>query len=74
MMPSALIYAVSSDDQRAAHNRALAERRLAEQTARDVTRERRRAPDAARERAEPAWLFRSRSAARPDAGGAPCRP
>lgn len=47
MMPAALVYALMKDEQREAHNRALARHRLVQLLT---------------------------STARPDAGGAPCRP
>ena len=75
MMPTALVYALMTDEQRKAHNRALARRRLVQLLTQEPVHEERTARRVyALARFTPALLVRHRATARPDAGGATCRP
>jgi hypothetical protein len=75
MMPAALIYALMTDEEREAHNRAEARHRLVRLLTQEPVREERPARRVDRlARFRPARLLGYRSMTRPDAGGAPCRP
>ncbi len=71
MMPAALIYALSTDEQREAEKRAEARHRLVRLLTQEPVHEER---TGRRRLRLPLWLVGARSTARTETGGVPCRP